>query len=258
MTILSKIIPIRALKDNYIWLFFDEETQEAWVVDPGDASPVEQILNQLNLSLSGMLITHHHYDHSGGVKSLLLNWPKATVISSHKSPLGFITQSVREGNLVQCGKRQFKVLEIPGHTLDHIAFVSEDILFCGDTLFSVGCGKVFEGTPEQMYYSLNKLSQLSQTTKIFCGHEYTLANLKFAQLVEPHNPNIINKINEVMLLHEENQPTLPALLHLEKLTNPFLRCEEMTVKHAAEHYAEKKLNHPVQVFATLRAWKNAI
>ena len=258
MTNSSRIIPICALKDNYIWLFFDEETRKAWIVDPGDAAPVIKILKHLNLNLAGIFITHHHQDHSGGCLALLSEWPNIWVIGSHKSHLNFINYRVKEGDILQCGTHQFKVIEIPGHTLDHTAFFGENILFSGDTLFSVGCGKVFEGTGEQMYHSLNKLLQLPETTQIFCGHEYTLANLLFAQMVEPHNQSILQKLKKVESLREQNQPTLPSLLSEEKITNPFLRCQEASVRDTAEQYAGKVLRTPVEVFATLREWKNTI
>lgn len=258
MTISSKIIPISALKDNYIWLFFDEESSKAWVVDPGDAAPVIKTLKHLKLDLAGIFITHHHQDHSAGCHALLSEWPSIWVIGSHKSHLKFINYRVKEGDVLQCGSRQFKAIEIPGHTLDHTAFFGENILFSGDTLFSVGCGKIFEGTPEQMYHSLNKLLQLPDSTKIYCGHEYTLTNLHFAQIVEPENPNIIVKLEQVKLLREKNLPTLPSLLLDEKKINPFLRCEEASIRDAAEQYASKVLKNPVEIFATLREWKNAI
>lgn len=258
MTISEKIIPICALKDNYIWLFFDEKNSNAWIVDPGEVDPVITMLNKHQFKLSGIFITHHHHDHSGGVKELLETWPNIPIYGSYKSPLDFINHPVSEGDEIICSDWTFTAIEIPGHTLDHTAFFGNNHLFSGDTLFSVGCGRIFEGTPQQMYQSLTKLLMLPDTTKIFCGHEYTLANLHFAQLVEPNNSEITQKINAVQALRAQNNPTLPSLLSEEKRLNPFLRCEQPAIIQAVEDYAGKHLRNPVEVFATLREWKNKV
>lgn len=249
------IIPIPAFKDNYIWMFF-AAAKKVWVVDPGDAQPVMQALKQNDVDLAGILITHHHHDHSGGVAELLSHWKNIQVVGSQVSRVSSITHPVESSAEVICGSVRLRALAIPGHTLDHMAFYNNEILFCGDTLFSVGCGRIFEGTPEQMYNSLTKLRALPTTIKIYCGHEYTLANLQFAQHVEPNNPHIAEKTRLVKKLLAENKPTLPAILQEEKLLNPFLRCDVPDVVHAAEQYANKTLKTPVEVFACLREWKN--
>lgn len=189
----NKIFPILAFKDNYIWAWQDDMRKTAWVVDPGDAAPVVDYLAREGLALAGILLTHHHHDHTGGIQELLKHWPYTQIIGSHNSPIKEITQRVGEGDEVDCRRFQFKVIEIPGHTLDHIAYVNEETLFCGDTLFSAGCGRVFEGTPAQMYHSLTKLLSLPNDIQVYCGHEYTEANLNFARLVEPNNPAILAK-----------------------------------------------------------------
>lgn len=253
----NSIIPISAFRDNYIWTWFDHPTKTAWVVDPGDATPVIQTLNQKGFDLAGILLTHHHHDHSGGVGELIRLWPNVTVFGSYKSMVKEINFPVKEGIEIQCSPFQFKVLEIPGHTLDHIAFYNDKMLFCGDTLFSAGCGRVFEGTPEMMYQSLEKLANLPKNTQVYCGHEYTQANLKFAHHVEPKNPYIASKIEQVNDLRAKQFPTLPSTLSEERQMNPFLRCLESDVIQAAELHAHKKLTNPVDVFAELRNWKNS-
>lgn len=246
------MIPIHAFQDNYIWLFQDLSKQNAWVVDPGDAAPVIDTLKKLKLKLAGILITHHHHDHSGGVVELLNFSGNIPVYGAHNSSVKQITHRLHEQQKISCGEYEFTVLEIPGHTLDHVAFVGGGILFCGDTLFSAGCGRVFEGTPAQMYTSLMKLMHLDDEIKVYCGHEYTLANLQFAQHVEPDNIDIANKIKEA----KSQICTLPSAMRQEKMINPFLRCEHPNVIAAAELRAGKSLKNPVEVFACLRQWKN--
>jgi hydroxyacylglutathione hydrolase len=252
-----KVQHIPAFKDNFIWLLFDELTRAAWVVDPGEAITVLKILEQNNFHLKGVLITHHHHDHTDGVRTLLEYNKNIPIYGSYQSPLSFITHPVKEGSEVNGGFFKLTVKEIPGHTLDHIAFYNSNILFCGDTLFSFGCGKIFEGTPAQMYHSLNKLVQLPEDILIYCGHEYTLANLQFAQHVEPHNLLITEKIKLIKALYEKNIPSLPGTLRTEKALNPFLRCDQKSIIIAVESYSKQKLNNPIEVFAKLRQWKNA-
>jgi hydroxyacylglutathione hydrolase len=226
------ITPIPALKDNYIWMISSSEKKLAIVVDPGEAKPVLTVLNQNNLSLAGILVTHHHWDHTDGIPELLKNYDVPVYGPGLKS--GVISTALTD----------FTVLEIPGHTLDHIAFVGLGGVFCGDTLFCAGCGKVFEGTYEQMYESLLKLKHLPDETLVYCGHEYTQSNLKFAKVVESNNPNF------------NLQKTAPSTIKLEKLTNPFLRCEEFAVREAVEKQAGRKLNTALEVFTELRKWKD--
>lgn len=244
--------PIQAFKDNYIWAFSDVSKKQIWVVDPGDAFPVIQALKKSDVCLAGILLTHHHRDHSGGIDELIRFAGNIPVYGSHLSPIKSVTHHLREGDEIIAGSYCFKILEIPGHTLDHIAFYADEILFCGDTLFSAGCGRLFEGTPSQLFSSLTALSQLGDATKIYCGHEYTAQNLNFARHVEPNNLDIANKIEEV----KKTNCTLPSLLRDEKKFNPFLRCETPDVIAAVERHVNKKLNNPVEVFACLREWKN--
>lgn len=250
------MIPLRAFKDNYIWMIQDTISNKVWAVDPGDAAPVKNYLSQNNLVLAGILITHHHYDHSGGVADLIQLEKTIPVYASYKSIIPEVTHPLRENDKINCGSYSFTVLEIPGHTLDHIAFYNEKILLSGDTLFSIGCGKVFEGTAEQMYDSLIKLKKLSDETQVYCGHEYTLSNLKFAEYIEPHNQLIKDKIIEAKSNLAINHTTLPTLLGEEKWLNPFLRCDDPVMKQIVESYFKKNLTHPVAVFSHLRDWKN--
>jgi hydroxyacylglutathione hydrolase len=242
---MPNIVPISAFNDNYIWILVSGK--KAIVVDPGDATPVIDYLKQHELRLAAILVTHHHHDHSGGV---------AELIAYQNVPV-YSAKNVDESSTIQIKNfPEFRVLQIPGHTLDHLAFYAEGILFCGDTLFSAGCGRVFEGTMEQMYTSLLKLKSLPVSTKIYCGHEYTLQNLKFAQAVEPNNTAIKNKILAVENLRSENKPSLPALLSEELQINPFLRCDHVDVILAVENRVKKTLTGPAAVFTALREWKN--
>ncbi len=253
---MEPLLAISAFNDNYIWTYIDKIKKQALVVDPGDAGPVIAALEDSEIDLTTILLTHHHKDHSGGIKELKKRWNAVTVIGSANSPCHDLTQRVSEGDKISFGPSTLHVLEIPGHTLDHIAFYNNAVLFCGDTLFSAGCGKVFEGTYDQMYQSLIKLALLPDDIKIYCGHEYTLANLQFAKKVEPQNSAIEERISFANQMRKNNLPTLPSTLYLEKQMNPFLRCSIATVIDSAEKQAGKKLKSPVEVFACLREWKN--
>lgn len=240
-----QLFPIPAFKDNYIWVL--HANNKAIVVDPGDAAPVIAYLKQHKLTLAAIFLTHHHKDHSGGV---------AELIAYQNAPV-YSAQNIDENTLIEIPNFPLvRILQIPGHTLDHCAFYSKGILFCGDTLFSAGCGRVFEGTMQQMYASLLKLKSLPLDTKIYCGHEYTLQNLKFAKVVEPDNSAIKNKMIVIEKLRSENKPSLPTVLSEELEINPFLRCDIPEVITAAEKKTGKKLSDPVEVFAVLREWKN--
>lgn len=252
----AKIFPIPAFKDNYIWMWINEADKTAWVVDPGDAAPVIAELEKLKLNLAGILLTHHHHDHSGGITTLKKRWENAFIYASSRSLVTGVTHPVKEGDAIIAPPFRLKVLEIPGHTLDHLAYYNDEVVFCGDTLFSAGCGRVFEGTPPQMYASLQKLANLSGNVSIYCGHEYTEANLNFARLVEPDNAAIIHKQTLVKELRAQNKPTLPSLLKEELSFNPFLRCTESKVIKTVEQNTNKKLTTPEAVFAELRSWKN--
>jgi hydroxyacylglutathione hydrolase len=249
------IYPIPALKDNYIWAIINNSQQTTIIIDPGEAQPVLDFLAQHRLSLNAILITHHHWDHTNGIAEILHHFP---VPVYGTSGIPSISYPVTEGSLIQINDFPFNinVLAIPGHTLDHIAFHFNETLFCGDTLFSAGCGKLFEGTAAQMYSSLQKLAGLSETTLVYCAHEYTLNNLRFAHTVEPLNEHIINRTLRVTKLREQSLPSLPSTLKEEKETNPFLRCHIPTVKDSIATQTGISSENPITVFAALRKWKD--
>lgn len=249
------IFPLSAFKDNYIWTIFDKSRKTAWIVDPGDAISVIHHFEQKKIRLAGILLTHHHWDHSGGVAGILKHFGRIPVVGGHHSKVD-VSHKVEENDEITCSGIDLKILEIPGHTLDHIAYYNDNILFCGDTLFSGGCGKIFEGTPAQMYDSLQKIVNLPEKTLIYCGHEYTLSNLLFAERVEPENKAIKDKINQVNKKTANHEPTLPSTIKEEKMFNPFLRCSEPDVIESVEKHTKKKLSSSIEVFAHLRDWKN--
>jgi len=253
---MNHCIPIRALKDNYIWMFYHPQTKRAWVVDPGDAEPVIATCEQLNVVLAGILVTHHHADHTGGIADLLHYAKHIPVYGSKISKNHYINYPIQDKDKIILDDYHFEVIAIPGHTLDHVAYYGESSLFCGDTLFSVGCGKVFEGTMQQMLNALTRLSELPDDTKIYCGHEYTLANLYFAATVDPNNLLIQEKLNYVKLMQKNNACTLPSTLLIEKQINPFLRCYVVEIKESVEKHYKKTLANTLEVFTHLREWKN--
>jgi hydroxyacylglutathione hydrolase len=233
-----KLLPIPAFTDNYIWVL--ENGVTAWIVDPGEAAPVLKFLREKKFQLEGILLTHHHADHTGGVAELLQHY-QIPVYGPDNSPVStLISHPLQHGSCITLGNMAFSVIAIPGHTLDHIAFYSaaEKILFCGDTLFSAGCGRVFEGTHEQMYRALLKLAALPDDTRVCCGHEYTLSNLRFAASLEPANKDIIEYQKQCEILRAKKLPTLPSTIAQEKKINPFLRC-----KSAAEFSERRRLKN---------------
>jgi len=250
--------PVRAFSDNYIWLI-ESPTAPAHVVavDPGDAAPVIVELKRRNLKLAAILLTHHHADHIGGVPELL-HLGKVPVIGPDDQRITHRTRTVRDTERCELPDLglSFEILQVPGHTVSHIAFWGHGALFCGDTLFSAGCGRMFEGTPKQMNASLNRLRELPPETQVFCGHEYTAANLRFALTVEPVNSAALEYQARVNRLRTDGDPSLPSTLSLEIRVNPFLRCDMPVVRAAAETHAGKVLEHPSEVFGVLRAWKD--
>lgn len=252
-----QIVPIPALKDNYIWAIVNWRYHGVLVVDPGDASPVIRYLKQHQLHLKGILVTHHHGDHTAGIAALTQIY-SVPVYGAIQSPCGDITCHIQEGDCIQIDAMfpTYRVIAIPGHTLDHLAYYADLQLFCGDTLFAGGCGRLFEGVAEQLYHSLNKLALLPKQTKVYCAHEYTLNNLRFAQLLEPHNAMITERLKKVSLLREKDQPSLPSLLMEELQTNPFLRCEVPEVIIRAQNYSNQTTKQAVDVFKIIRKWKD--
>lgn len=253
-----QIIPIPAFKDNYIWLLHNH--RQAVVVDPGDAAPVIAILRDLQLQLNTILITHHHHDHIGGVSTLLNTYPQAQVYAPKQESYEFPHIAIGEPATVEINLLDIslQVIDVPGHTVGHIAYYlpsennDPDSLFCGDTLFGAGCGRLFEGTPAQMYHSLQKLAALPSHTEVYCTHEYTLHNLEFAMTLEPNNSHLHKRQLDTLQLRQHKQPSLPSTLQLELATNPFLRCDSPEIKASIQlHNADS-----LQVFTTIRALRN--
>lgn len=251
------IFAIKAYKDNYIWVLPSAGRDIAFVVDPGDAAPVRAGLAAAGLRLGGILVTHHHWDHTNGIKDLLAETP-VPVAGPEDAGIVGMTHPVRDGDELRLPDLPvpLAVLAIPGHTRSHIAFVGGGAVFCGDTLFAGGCGRIFEGTPEQMYHSLQRLAALPGGIRVYCGHEYTEANLRFAMQVEPDNEALRNRLNAVADKRTRGEVTLPSTVAEELATNPFLRPEQRSVTESAERRAGRRLTSPVDVFAAVRAWKD--
>jgi len=249
------ISPIPAFQDNYIWMLARDG--EAIVVDPGDAAPVHAALREHGLKLTGIVVTHHHRDHVGGVAELTDAY-RTRVWGPARESIPRRQVALSEGDSIELMDQRFTVIDIPGHTLGHIALYSAglEMLFCGDTLFACGCGRLFEGTPTQMHESLSKLARLPGATRVYCGHEYTLANIRFARAVEPDNAELFARQRECEQQRARGEPTLPSTIAVERATNPFLRSEEPTVRAAAERRAPGAGSDPVSTFAAIRAWKN--
>jgi len=259
---MAAIIPIPAFADNYIWLL--REGRAAAVVDPGDATPVLAWLAREGVALTAILNTHHHGDHVGGNAALLAAFP-VPVFGPAREQIPGRTRALREGDTVDVpgvGMR-FRVLDVPGHTAGHIAYVHDGgagappVAFVGDTLFACGCGRLFEGTPADMWTSLGKLAALPDDTRIYCAHEYTLANLRFAAAVEPDSAAVRERIARETARRERGEPTVPAVLADERATNPYLRAGEAALMARAAAHAGRAVAAPVDSFATLRAWKDS-
>lgn len=252
------IVTIPAFDDNYIWLVHRQGNQNCVVVDPGDAQPVLEALKQHQLNLEAILITHHHPDHVGGVKQLVAE-TGATVYGPRNETIDDVEFQLDESSSVKIEKSQldFRVIDVPGHTNGHIAYYTDTALFSGDSLFAGGCGRLFEGTPEDMYLSLSKLAELPDDTRVYCAHEYTEANLKFALAVEPSNQELIERIEKVAKTRAEGKSTVPSLMATEKATNPFLRCQHESLTTAASTRLGRQPGSQIETFASIRQWKDS-
>ncbi|QTS84044.1 hydroxyacylglutathione hydrolase [Coxiella endosymbiont of Amblyomma nuttalli] len=254
---LHNIFAIPALNDNYIWTIVHSKNRRAVIVDPGEAEPVLHFLEQKNFILTAILITHHHWDHTNGIRRIVEKY-SVPIYGPSKDTIPFCNYSVRDRDTVELSEIEltFKVLEIPGHTLDHIVYWGNQWVYTGDTLFMAGCGRIFEGFPEQFYHSLMKLASLDPQTKVYCGHEYTDQNLQFAATVEPDNFKLKKRIIETRQKLSRNQPTPPSTIQLELETNPFLRCHEKSVQKRVQAYCGYPLTDIIAIFTALRCWKN--
>lgn len=249
------VFPIRAFNDNYVWTLVSGSN--AAVVDPGDAAPVLETLRARKLTLTAILNTHHHADHVGGNEELLRHF-KVPVYGPVEERIPTVSHRVREGDriVVDGIGVELSVMEIPAHTRTHISFHNADMVFSGDTLFACGCGRIFEGTPAQMHAALSKLMALPDSTKVYCGHEYTLSNIRFGRAAEPDNAALAAWEQEAAAQRERDEVTLPSTIGREKATNPFARCDQPGVIASASRRAGKALPDAVSVLAEIRDWKN--
>ncbi len=247
---------VAAFNDNYIWLIQSPQNRRVLIVDPGDAQPVLAALQQWDLIPVAILITHHHHDHTGGIAALRESF-NIPVYGPAAEQINDVTDTVSAGDILRLKDfDEITVLDTGGHTPGHISYLMANQLYCGDTLFAGGCGRLLGGTAAQLFASLQQIAALSDNTMVYCAHEYTLANLQFALAVEPGNKTLQQRFTETQALRVANQPTVPSILTLEKATNPFLRCAEPAVKQAAEQHSGRSLNSPSEVFTVLRQWKD--
>jgi hydroxyacylglutathione hydrolase len=256
---MPNITPIAALTDNYIWLLSDPMNHYATAIDPGEAAPLLAYLSNRNIELTDLLITHHHPDHVAGIPQLLKHFPRLRIYGPEHESLPFLTHPVQAAHKVTLANLgwQFTVMAVPGHTLEHIAYYTPGHLFCGDSLFAAGCGRLFEGTPAQMWHSLTQLSALPAATQVYAGHEYTLANLRFALTIEPENQALNARWQQCQQLRRQQQPTLPSTLEQELASNPFLRCQNHALLQAiGQKNPGIELSDPIAVFAYLRQLKD--
>jgi hydroxyacylglutathione hydrolase len=251
------ISPIPAFDDNYVWLLQVDGRSSAAAVDPGDAAPVLRELEHRNAWATAVLVTHHHGDHTGGVASLVEHGA-AAVYGPARERIPALDHPVDDGATVTLDDLgiELEVMAVPGHTAGHVAYRGPGFVLSGDALFAGGCGRIFEGTPEEMYRSLNRLAALPPETEVYCAHEYTLGNLRFALDVEPDNLALQRRFESARDRRSRDEPTVPSTIALELETNPFLRCAEPAVMRAAESRAGGRLSGPSEVFAVIREWKD--
>lgn len=253
-----RIDALPAFNDNYLWLLQDAASRRCAVVDPGDAAPVlAWLAEHPDWQLVDILVTHHHFDHVGGIETLKAA-TGARVLGPADEKIPGRDLGLSDDDSIEVLGLTFRVMAVPGHTLGHIAYHQTDqrLLFCGDTLFAGGCGRLFEGTPQQMHRSLARLAALPGETLVYCTHEYTLSNLRFAQAVEPNNPHVVARLAEVSRWREAGRISLPSSIELERASNPFLRTAEPEVIRSAERRDDRRHDEPSAVFASLRAWKD--
>lgn len=253
---------IKAFSDNYIWAISSSNSNALAIVDPGDADVCIKFIEQSNKQLSTILITHHHSDHVGGIEKLLQYcqekaWP-LTIYGPESENIPHCDIKLNDNSVVKLDDLalEFSVIDLPGHTSGHIAYLAQDNLFCGDTLFSGGCGRLFEGTPAQMLTSLEKLMALPEKTHVYCAHEYTQANLDFALTVEPSNSELVYYYNQVIKKRAENIPTIPSSILQEKMINPFLRCNRESLMESASEFSGEQITDALSTFTVIRAWKD--
>lgn len=253
------ILPLPAFQDNYIWIIQDKDSSHVWAVDPGSAKVVKQYCDEHQKTLVGILITHHHYDHTGGIAELKQQTHCQVYGPAHLTEL--VTHPVIEGDYIKIFTEDYRVIATPGHTLDHLCYFSEQqtpILFSGDTLFKGGCGRIMEGTPAQMLEAMKKISELPDNTLIYCTHEYTLANYRFALSLDPLNKALLESNIASEEKRSSNQPTIPTDLNLEKKTNPFLQTHNEAIKtHAAQQLKENPATDSVAAFSQVRRAKDS-
>jgi hydroxyacylglutathione hydrolase len=251
-----KIVPIPAFQSNYLWSI--ENGNTAAIIDPGDATPVIKHLQENDLELTSILVTHHHADHVGGIRKLKENFPQCKVYGPASENIPFIDFQLKENDKVELGSLgHYSILDIPGHTAGHIAYYDAVNAFVGDTIFAAGCGRLFEGTPAQMISSFNKIKKLNPNTKLFCAHEYTLNNIDFALTVDPNNQSLLARKQKCEKLRQQNKPTIPSVLGEELANNPFLRCDQETLQISARKRSGKNSLSEIETFAILRQWKDS-